>query len=84
MNIRSEWDYYSERARRWARENWPGNVAMWLGYFILIYVSIGLNIVFWLMFIGVNPTLVISVLSAPLWIIAILCARKLTYWLMKR
>ena len=41
----------------------------YIGTFILTYLGYGTLIILTLLFLGVNPTLVISVVSAPLWII---------------
>ena len=50
----------------------------YIGTFILTYLGYGTLIILTLLFLGVNPTLVISVVSAPLWIIILYLSYKTT------
>jgi hypothetical protein len=61
---------FSETARR-------------IGTFILLFLGFSGGCTAFLLYIGVNPTLILSVLGAPVWILYVLLARKLTNVLMK-
>jgi len=71
---------YRRRFRRWQRQlrDTPaGELAYAIGLFVLIYCSIGGLWLFVMLSAGVNPTLVLSPLSAPVWILIVLSAYRL-------
>jgi hypothetical protein len=57
--------------------------AEYIGTFVITYLSLGGGMVFMLLLIGVNPTLVLSVISAPLWIAIVFLSNKLTKIIVK-
>ncbi|QDP67345.1 MAG: hypothetical protein Tp1124SUR272871_25 [Prokaryotic dsDNA virus sp.] len=52
--------------------------ASFLGTFILIHMISSISILFALLLVGINPTLLVSVLGAPLWITVCICSWNLT------
>lgn len=48
-----------------------------VGSFILIYLMLGSVVIISLLTLGLNPTLVISVVSAPIWIAIIFTAQAI-------
>lgn len=54
-----------------------------VGTFVVLWIVTAILILFTLLSLGVNPTLVISVISAPFWVLVILACAKLTKMLMK-
>jgi len=48
-----------------------------VGSFILIYLMLGSVVIVSLLTLGLNPTLVISVVSAPIWIAIIFTAQAI-------
>ncbi len=42
--------------------------ARWLGWFVTVHLTLSLLTLFSLVFVGINPTLLVSVLGAPLWL----------------
>ena len=46
-----------------------------IGSFIIIYITLGIAVITALLTFGLNPTLVISVVSAPIWIGVIFLAQ---------
>ena len=48
-----------------------------IGSFIIIYLVLGIAVITALLTFGLNPTLVISVVSAPIWIAVIFLAQGL-------
>lgn len=49
-----------------------------IGTFVILLTTLGLGFIVSLLLIGVNPTLVISVVSAPMWVGIIILALRLT------
>ena len=49
-----------------------------IGTFVILLITIGFGFIFSLLVAGVNPTLVISIVSAPMWIGIIILCLKLT------
>ena len=58
--------------------------ASFLGTFILIHMASSISILFILLVMGINPTLLVSVLGAPLWITVCICSWNLTKKLNQR
>jgi|DEB0MinimDraft_10_1074344.scaffolds.fasta_scaffold22913_4 hypothetical protein len=48
-----------------------------IGSFIIIYCFIGMGVIIGLLTAGLNPTLVISVVSAPIWIAVIFLSQAI-------
>jgi len=66
------------RIRRLLRDGPIGKAAKKIGFFVLLYVSIGFNVIFLLLWWGINPTLVLSVVGAPMWMAILWLAWTLT------
>jgi len=49
-----------------------------LGTFMILLITVGLGFIVTLLVAGVNPTLVISIVSAPMWVGIIILCLKLT------
>ena len=62
---------------------WPSAPALRVGYFVLTLLALELIIVIGLIAAGVNPTLAVSGIGAPIWICTILLSRRFVQWLMK-
>ncbi len=69
--------------RNWFLTGWPSSRALRVGYFIITLITLEIIILVGLITAGVNPTLVVSVIGAPIWIAVILFSRRFTQWLMK-
>lgn len=69
--------------RNWLLTGWLSAPALRVGYFVLTLLTLELIIVIGLIAAGVNPTLVVSVIGAPIWICTILLSRRFVQWLMK-
>jgi hypothetical protein len=41
---------------------------MWLGWFVTVHLILSFSTLIMLISVGINPTLLVSVLGAPLWI----------------
>ena len=52
--------------------------AEYIGTFILVYLGIGGGFIAFCLFLGINPTLVMSVISAPIWIFIVYISNKIT------
>ncbi len=50
----------------------------YIGTFVLIYLSLGGGLIFMWMIMGLNPTLILSVISAPIWICIVWVSNDLT------
>ena len=48
---------------------------------MILLITLGLGFIVTMLVAGVNPTLVISVVSAPMWVCIIILALKLTKYL---
>ena len=72
--------YYQRRFRRWrlaVRHTPAGELAYAIGLFVLIYCSIGAAWLFAVFAVGMNPTLILSPIAAPVWIVIVLAAYRL-------
>tara|TARA_R100000315_G_C5095799_1_gene54975 strand:+ start:143 stop:352 length:210 start_codon:yes stop_codon:yes gene_type:complete len=54
------------------------SIAEKLGTFFIVFITLSGAVTFILIAIGVNPTLVLSVVGAPIWIVYVLLARWIT------
>jgi len=52
--------------------------AEYIGTFVITYLSLGGGFIFMCLMLGINPTLVMSVISAPIWIFIVYIANKIT------
>ena len=52
--------------------------AMWLGIFVYLYLGIGGGFITSCLFLNINPTLILSIIGAPIWIGLVFLAKKLT------
>lgn len=52
--------------------------AEYIGTFVLIYLGLAGGFIAFTMFIGINPTLIISVVSAPIWIGIVFLSNRIT------
>ena len=52
--------------------------AEYIGTFILVYLGIGGGFLAFCLFLGINPTLVVSVIAAPIWIFLVFLTRRIT------
>ena len=50
----------------------------YVGTFVLIYLSLGGGLVMMWMLLGLNPTLILSVVGAPIWIFIVWVSNNLT------
>lgn len=57
--------------------------AEYIGTFVLVYLSLGGGLIFMCLMLGINPTLVLSVISAPIWIFVVYISNKLTKIIVK-
>ena len=44
------------------------NKTRWLGWFVTVHLTLSFTILLMLIGMGINPTLLVSVIGAPLWI----------------
>jgi len=52
------------------------NNAEYLGTFVLFYIGLGGGLIAFSLFFGINPTLIMSVVAAPIWVgLVFLCNR---------
>lgn len=52
--------------------------ANFIGTFIITYLSLGGGFIFMCLMLGINPTLVLSVIAAPIWIFIVYITNKIT------
>ena len=52
--------------------------AEYIGTFILIYLGLAGGFIAFTMFVGINPTLIISVIAAPIWIGIVFLSNRIT------
>ena len=58
--------------------NFLNKKVVWLGYFVAIHLTLSAMVLGMLIAIGINPTLLVSVLGAPLWIVVAFTSKNLT------
>jgi len=58
--------------------------ADYIGTFVLVYLSMGGGFVFAMILLGINPTLVLSVISAPIWIYIVFTSNRITKFIIKK
>tara|TARA_R100000353_G_scaffold160059_1_gene119652 strand:+ start:180 stop:398 length:219 start_codon:yes stop_codon:yes gene_type:complete len=52
--------------------------ASWIGWFVVVHLIQSAVILFLMMAMGINPTLVVSVIAAPLWIAVAFASKFIT------
>ena len=52
--------------------------ASWIGWFVVVHLIQSAIILFLMMAMGINPTLVVSVIAAPLWIAVAFASKFIT------
>ena len=52
--------------------------ASWIGWFVVVHLIQSAIILFLMMALGINPTLVVSVIAAPLWIAVAFASKFIT------
>jgi hypothetical protein len=57
--------------------------AEYIGTFVIIYLSLGGGFIFMCIVLGINPTLVMSVISAPIWIFIVYVSNQITKQVIK-
>ena len=58
--------------------------ADYIGTFVLVYLSMGGGFVFSMILLGINPTLVLSVIAAPVWIYIVFTSNRITKFIIKK
>ena len=58
--------------------------ADYIGTFVLVYLSMGGGFVFAMILLGINPTLVLSVIAAPIWIYIVFTSNRITKFIIKK
>lgn len=58
--------------------------ADYIGTFVIVYLSLGGGFVFAMMLLGINPTLVLSVIAAPIWIYIVFTANRVTKYIVTK
>jgi hypothetical protein len=52
--------------------------AEYIGTFILFYLGLGGGFIAFALFVGINPTLIVSVVGAPIWIGIVFLSNRIT------
>ena len=55
-----------------------GRKARWIGWFVTVHLTLSCLTLILLLFFGINPTLIVSTLAAPLWIGVAFSSKYLT------
>jgi hypothetical protein len=58
--------------------------ADYIGTFVIVYLSLGGGFVFMMLLLGINPTLVLSVIAAPVWIYIVFTANRVTKYIVNK
>lgn len=58
--------------------------ADYIGTFVIVYLSLGGGFVFMMILLGINPTLVLSVIAAPVWIYIVFTANRVTKYIVNK
>ena len=72
-------NFYGGQAHEYISENYesvqPENKSLWIGWFVTVHLILTLSITLMMIVIGLNPTLMMSVISAPIWIATVLASK---------
>jgi hypothetical protein len=52
--------------------------ASWIGWFVTVHLTLSFTIMLMMIAVGINPTLLVSVIGAPLWIGVAFASKTLT------
>ena len=52
--------------------------ASWIGWFVTVHLTLSFTIMLMMIAMGINPTLLVSVIGAPLWIGVAFASKTLT------
>ena len=52
--------------------------ALWMGIFVYIYLGLGGGFITSCLFLNINPTLILSIIGAPIWIGLVFLTKKIT------
>ena len=52
--------------------------ALWMGIFVFIYLGLGGGFITSCLFLNINPTLILSIIGAPIWIGLVFLTKKIT------
>jgi|TARA_R110000803_G_scaffold87658_1_gene154531 hypothetical protein len=52
--------------------------AEYIGTFVLIYLGLGGGFIAFMLFLGINPTLILSIVGAPVWVGIVFLSNRLT------
>ena len=55
-----------------------GDKVKWIGFFVTVHLALSVTILVMLISMGINPTLLVSVLGAPLWIGVAFASKTIT------
>ena len=61
--------------RRWQSIN---DKTRWIGWFVTVHMTLSFLILLMLIGVGINPTLLVSVIGAPLWIGVAFASKTIT------
>ncbi len=57
----------------------PINIkASWIGWFVTVHLTLSFTVMLMMVAVGINPTLLVSVIGAPLWIGVAFASKTLT------
>ena len=66
--------------RRWQSIN---DKTRWIGWFVTVHLTLSFSILLMLIGVGINPTLLVSVIGAPLWIGVAFASKEITAKIME-
>ena len=58
--------------------NFINDKSRWIGWFVTVHLTLSFTILLMLIGMGINPTLLVSVIGAPLWIGVSFASKTLT------
>ena len=58
--------------------NFINDKSRWIGWFVTVHLTLSFTILLMLIGMGINPTLLVSVIGAPLWIGVAFASKTLT------
>ncbi len=58
--------------------NFFSSKASWIGWFVVVHLTLSLTILIGMLMVNINPTLVVSAIAAPLWVGVALLAKYIT------
>ena len=68
---------------KWAGASTLHKFIFGIGLFVLIMVTATISILITMLFLNINPTLIVSVIGAPLWVMVILAVYHITKAILK-